>query len=118
MVNWLVGGDRGKTRRRWLIFATVLSVLILIFTFTPPFRPRHRGEMAFPTPHGEHGFAPKIHIKEFVKPKDTKIIGLVFFGRRNRVEMLKCFIEVRICLENLGRGRESVLMTPTEKPGG
>lgn len=94
MVNWLASGDRGRTRQRWLIIGTVLSVLILIFTFTPPFRPRHHGEMAFPTPHGEHAFAPKIHVKEFVKPKGVKVIGLVFFGRRNRVEMLKCFIEV------------------------
>jgi hypothetical protein len=96
MVRWLASGDRGRTRQRWLIFGAVLSVLILIFTFTPPFRPRHHGEMAFPTPHSEHGFAPKINIKEFTKPKGVKVIGLVFFGRRNRVEMLKCFIEVQI----------------------
>ena len=50
--------------------------------------------MAFPTPHSEHRYAQKIHVKEFVKPKGVKIIGLVFFGRRSRVEMLKCFIEV------------------------
>jgi hypothetical protein len=97
-MNWLASGDRGRTRRRWLIIGTVLSVLILIFTFTPPFRPRHHGEMAFPTPHGEHAFAPKIHVDGFVKPKGVKIIGLVFFGRRNRVEMLKCFIEVWLCM--------------------
>ena len=77
-----------------MIVGTILSIIILIFTFTPPFRPRHHGEMAFPTPHSDQAYAPKIHIKEFVKPKGVKIIGLVFFGRRNRVEMLKCYVEV------------------------
>src|ERR1700722_11175932 len=95
MATWLATGDRGQTRRRWVIIGTILSVLILVFTFAPPFRSRHHGEMAFPTPHSDHEYAPKVQIKEFVKPKGVKIIGLVFFGRRNRVEMLKCFIEVR-----------------------
>jgi len=34
-----------------------------------------------------------IQIKEFVKPKDIKIVGLVFYGRKNRVEMLRCYLE-------------------------
>jgi hypothetical protein len=116
MASWLSTGDRGKTPKRWLIVGTILSILILIFTFTPPFRPRHHGEMAFPTPHSEHGYAQKIHVKEFVKPKGVKIIGLVFFGRRNRVEMLKCFIEVWIFVATPLLACYDMLITRTEKP--
>lgn len=29
----------------------------------------------------------------FFKPQDVRIIGLVFFGRRSRVELLRCFLE-------------------------
>jgi hypothetical protein len=72
--------------------------------------------MAFPTPHSEHGFAPKINIKEFTKPKGVKVIGLVFFGRRNRVEMLKCFIEVQIWSHIILAHR--ALTARLEKPGG
>ena len=37
----------------------------------------------------------------YTKPQDVKIIGLVFFGRRKRVELLRCFIE-RNLAENGG----------------
>ena len=50
----------------------------------------------------------------YTKPKDVKIIGLVFFGRRKRVELLRCFIE-RNLVENGGWLDEVHWVQNTEK---
>jgi hypothetical protein len=36
-------------------------------------------------------------LSEWKKPKDLKVIGLVFYGRKDFVEILDCYLKVRIC---------------------
>ncbi|RMD41666.1 hypothetical protein DV735_g3432, partial [Chaetothyriales sp. CBS 134920] len=47
------------------------------------------------------GFSADMGVKEFRKPEGIKVIGLVFFGRRDRVEIMKCFLEKNL-VENGG----------------
>ena len=88
----MLKGDKKTTRRRWLVALTLLTFIVISLIATSQWHRRRPRE--FPLPGTDFGHAPSIQIKEFVKPKGVKIVGLVFFGRRNRVEMLRCYIEV------------------------
>jgi hypothetical protein len=84
--------DKAK-RRRWLIIIAVFLTLAVILAGSNHYKNNYYGELAFPTPDGPTGYSTTLAVNEFVKPKDIRIIGLVFFGRKNRVEMLRCFLE-------------------------
>ncbi|RMZ92556.1 hypothetical protein DV736_g220, partial [Chaetothyriales sp. CBS 134916] len=59
------------------------------------YKSNYYGEAVFPLspPPPPPVFTTSLGVKEFRKPEGIKVIGLVFFGRRDRVEILKCFLE-------------------------
>lgn len=96
MMSFALLRSDGKTsRRRWFIVAVFFTLVALIIATANHYRQNHYGEINFPTPESVSGFAKDVRIKEYVKPEGVKVIGLVFYGRRNRVEILRCYLEVR-----------------------
>ena len=93
-------------RRRWVIGAIVL-LFFVVFLATGSHYRNNYDDVAYPRPppppHGPHGpqhnsphlgDSNALETKQFRKPPGTKLIGLVFFGRTNRVEIMRCFLEV------------------------
>lgn len=87
-------GDSKSSCRRWIIAFLVFAMLASILAASSHYHLGRPRVLAFPLPHSDLGHSEMIQIKEFVKPKDIKIVGLVFYGRKNRVEMLRCYLEV------------------------
>ena len=108
------GFDKDTKRRRWFITVAVFIALAIILAATNHYKNNY-GELAFPTPQAPSGHSTKLEVKEFVKPKGIKIIGLVFFGRKNRVEMLRCYLE-RNLVVNGGWLDEVHWVQNTDKP--
>ena len=94
MAGAILNRDRISSRRRWIIALIIFALIAITLAATSRYHLRRTREFAFPVPHSDIGHSKIIQIKEFVKPKDVTIIGLVFFGRKNRVEMLRCYLEV------------------------
>jgi hypothetical protein len=94
MAGAILNGDRKSSRRRWFIALITFSLVAILLAATTRYHLRRPREFAFPLPDSDLGHSKLIEIKEFVKPKDVTIVGLVFFGRKNRVEMLRCYLEV------------------------
>ena len=90
--------DNSTKRRRWIIGVAVFLVLAVLLAASNHYKNNYYGEVAFPTPKSSTGFSTNLTNKEFKKPEGIKIIALVFFGRKNRVEMLKCYLEVGLLL--------------------
>ena len=103
MAGAMLNRDRIPSRRRWIIALIIFSLIAITLTATRRYHVGRSREFAFPVPHSDIGYSKLIEIKEFVKPKDVTIIGLVFFGRKNRVEMLRCYLEVSAQLAYLER---------------
>ena len=101
MAGAMLNRDRISLRRRWIIALIIFSLIAITLTATPRYHVGRSREFAFPLPHSDIGHSKMIEIKEFVKPKNVTIIGLVFFGRKNRVEMLRCYLEVSAQLVHL-----------------
>lgn len=80
-------------RRRWLAVIALFLTVVIVLAGSNHYRNNYYGELAFPTHDTPSGFSTNLEVKQFTKPPDIKIIGLVFFGRRNRVEMLRCYLE-------------------------
>ena len=98
MAGAILNSDRISSRRRWII--ALIVFLIIAITLGAASR-HHLGrphELAFPVHDSDVGHSKLVEIKEFVKPKDVTIVGLVFYGRKNRVEMLRCYLEVSASL--------------------
>jgi phosphoribosyl 1,2-cyclic phosphodiesterase len=94
MASAIRNRDRIFSPRRWVIALIIFSLIAITLTATSRYHLGRAREFAFPVPHSDIGHSKIIEIKEFLKPKDVTIIGLVFFGRKNRVEMLRCYLEV------------------------
>ena len=92
MAGTKFSANNDTKRRRWFTIVAVFLVLAILLAGGNHYRNNY-GELAFPTSDGPTGHSTKLENKEFTKPKGIKIIGLVFFGRRNRVEMLRCYLE-------------------------
>ncbi len=105
--------DRDTKRRRWFVIIAVFLVFAIILAAGNHYKNNY-GELAFPTPDGLSDFSTKLENKEFIKPQGIRIIGLVFFGRRNRVEMLRCYLE-RNLVDNGGWLDEVHWVQNTEK---
>ena len=105
--------DRDVKRHRCFIIIAVFLVMAIILAAGNHYKNNY-GELAFPTPDGSSGFSTKLENKQFTKPEGIKIIGLVFFGRRNRVEMLRCYLE-RNLVDNGGWLDEVHWVQNTEK---
>lgn len=87
--------DFGRLQRQWqfVILTTVLTVIIFLYAaldhpHKPPF------PKSDPLPISDLGV---LHSQEAltrpVKPKGVKVIGLIFFGRKDRVQITKCYLE-------------------------
>jgi hypothetical protein len=85
MARAILSGDRKSWRRRWVIALLTFSFIAILLAAMSRYHLRRPREIAFSLPDSE---------KEFVKPKNGTVVGLVFFGRKNRVEMLRCYLEV------------------------
>lgn len=107
MAGALLHGDGSKAKRRWFILIVLFTIIAALLSGGYHYKTNYYGQLAFPTPHG---YAKDLTVKEFVKPDNVKIIGLVFFGRRNRVEMLRCFLEVCILTFNVINGTDPVFL--------
>lgn len=94
MAGPLLHSDATNSRRRWFVVVLVFAVLATIIGTATHYRQNYSGDLAFPLPDGPTGFSKDLKVGEFVKPEGVKIIGFVFFGRRSRVEILRCFLEV------------------------
>jgi hypothetical protein len=81
-------------RRRWLVGAAIIFVTVLIFTTTNP-TPK---SLRLPSFQTVSSAKPLDHLPQanqvFTKPKGIPVVGLVFYGRKSRVEILRCYIEV------------------------
>ncbi|KEF59692.1 uncharacterized protein A1O9_04538 [Exophiala aquamarina CBS 119918] len=93
MAGPLLHSDPSSSRRRWLVAVLGFAVLATIIATAAHYRQNYSGELAFPVPDGHSGFSKDLQVKEFIKPQGVKIIGFVFFGRKSRVEILRCFLE-------------------------
>lgn len=94
MAGPILHSDGNNSRRRWILVVVVFAILALIISSISHYRQNYYGELSFPTPDSHTGYSKDLQVKEFVKPVGIKIIGFVFFGRRSRVEILRCFLEV------------------------
>ena len=81
-------------RIRRFVAAAVLAVIFIV-TATQYWlhHLQSLGGLSFPTPESLTGFSTDVRVWDFNKPKDVKIIGLVFFGRKSRVDILRCYLE-------------------------
>lgn len=88
--------DHNRLPRRWqlLVLFTLLGIITLFFLsnnhrITPP---KYTSE---PLPISQLGVS--LHnlgvANRLIKPQDVKVIGLIFFGRKDRVQILKCYLE-------------------------
>lgn len=89
MAGPLLSGDKQTSQRRWVTVGGLFTLIVLLFMATSHYRPRP-----------PHDFSPSanpaktISGPQFKKPKDIPIVGMIFFGRKSRVEILRCYIEV------------------------
>jgi len=106
MARSLFHGDGKASRRRWLIGIAVFTAIAILIAVTTYQRPKVHGDVAFPPFDSPPGLVKDIPVGEFIKPAGLKIIALVFYGRRSRVEISRCFLEVSE-LGDPGHGRDS-----------
>ncbi|KAK5082309.1 hypothetical protein LTR05_007455 [Lithohypha guttulata] len=76
-----------------LVTLSVVTAIILLFfaiDHAPP-----PPALSDPVPISQLGIS--LHNQgtqhQLLKPKDVKVIGLIFFGRKDRVQILKCYLE-------------------------
>lgn len=101
MAGSLLSGDRQFSRRRWVSVAAVFMMIVLLITATSHYRPLLLHDTQLDSNHSRPSAVSgssktEVSITELVKPKDVQIVGMIFFGRRSRVELLRCYIEVRL----------------------
>ena len=85
-----------RFQRRWQLVILTSILSIIVFLYVSIDHPRHpHTKLADPLPVS--GLGVSLHnqgtASRLIKPKDVKVIGLVFFGRKDRVQILKCYLE-------------------------
>ncbi|EXJ68756.1 uncharacterized protein A1O5_07687 [Cladophialophora psammophila CBS 110553] len=80
-------------RSRLLVFALFFVIFTVATAFYQLRRHKAHGKPIFPTQKSVNGFSNGPRVAGYGKPEGVKIIGLVFFGRKNRVEILQCFLQ-------------------------
>ncbi|ETN46042.1 uncharacterized protein HMPREF1541_00225 [Cyphellophora europaea CBS 101466] len=78
-------------RPRWILTIGALTFIALVALIYKGRGHDEQGQLAFPLAGGS--YATSISSKDFVKPSGVKVVALVFYGRKNRVEMLRCYLE-------------------------
>lgn len=109
MAGPLLGWDKQTSRRRWAIVAAVLTFVLLLFTATSHYRPARPYNLKPPSPPQPLNHPPQsaghvsptdpaktVSVPQFTKPEGISIVGYIFFGRKSRVEILRCYVEVRL----------------------
>ena len=116
MAGPLLSRDKQTSRRRWFIVAAVFTLVLLLFTVSSRYRSSASHVLEHPSSSSSssssqslsHTAQPAEHVSsqpdppkavstpQFTKPKDVPIVGFIFFGRKSRVEILRCYIEVRL----------------------
>lgn len=88
--------DPGRLQRRWqlLILISLLSIIIILFFSNDRPLPPPK-DLVNPLPISQLGVS---HHNQgipnsLIKPPDVKVIGLIFFGRKDRVQILRCYLE-------------------------
>lgn len=91
----LLHSDNKNSRRCWFLGVAVFVLLAILIAAATHYRHNTYSEphFSFPTSETETEYSTDLPLQEFHKPDGIKIIGLVFFGRKNRVEILRCFLE-------------------------
>lgn len=85
--------DASRLPRRWLLLIVTLMLSVVLFLYYEYKEQSHTVQQANPSSAlGSDVHVPG-HDHGLVKPQGIKIIGLVFFGRKDRVQILKCFLE-------------------------
>jgi hypothetical protein len=84
---------RSNTSMRRSLAAALLAALSLVILISYYLFDLQSRESSFPSPESVTGFSTDLTVWGFDKPEDIKVIGLVFFGRRSRVEILRCYLE-------------------------
>jgi hypothetical protein len=104
MAGPLLSGDKQIARRRWVIVGAVFTLVVLLFTATSHYRPLRPHDLEHsstrPAQTSSHAPAPTnsaktVPVTQFEKPKDIPVVAMIFFGRKSRVELLRCYLEVR-----------------------
>jgi len=87
--------DPTRLQRRWqlIILTAILGIIVfLFFSFDHP-PPRRRAADTLPISQLGVSLHNQGTAGRLIKPKDVKVIGLVFFGRKDRVRILRCYLE-------------------------
>jgi hypothetical protein len=82
-----------KRKHRWYLGLGLFSIFVLFFLTTAHFRSPRLSHLEYPLSDFPSDTSKSIAVPQFVKPDNITIIAFVFFGRRNRVEMLRCYLE-------------------------
>jgi hypothetical protein len=78
---------------------TIPSTAKHLFKAPPSHPPEHRYGPGAAAGSGSHIGEPSSRaLSEWRKPKDLKVIGLVFYGRKEFVEILDCYLKVCIVI--------------------
>ena len=93
----LLSWDKQNSRRRGVIVAAAFTLILLILTATSHYRAPRRHHLEQSIDYAPPAADPEktVSVPHFTKPQDVVIVGYVFFGRKSRVEILRCYIEVR-----------------------
>lgn len=94
------------SRPRCLV-AFIIALIATITLLTSASWRDQPGEFAFPINGPTTSFATNLALKEYVKPPGIKVTGLIFFGRKDRVELLRCYLEVSLLPYLLQQANES-----------
>ncbi|KIW32528.1 uncharacterized protein PV07_04062 [Cladophialophora immunda] len=86
-------GMSNTQRRRIIAFALCFAIFIVTAAHYRLQRHKAYGRLVFPVQRSVPGLSDTLGVTGYDKPNGLKIIGIVFFGRRSRVEMLRCFLE-------------------------
>lgn len=100
MAGPLLSWDKQNSRRRWVIVIAAFTLVLLLFTATSYYRPpspqalNGRPQAAGQAPSFTNP-AQTVSVPSLTKPEGVPVVGFIYFGRRSRVEILRCYIEVR-----------------------
>lgn len=115
LINW----DKQNSRRRLVIVAAAFTLVLLIFTATSYYRPSPQAPHSPPqtVDHAPTFTNPAqaVGVPKLTKPEGVPIVGYIFFGRKSRVEILRCYIE-RNLVDNGGWLDEVHWVRNTDQP--
>ncbi|KAL9106548.1 MAG: hypothetical protein Q9227_008463 [Pyrenula ochraceoflavens] len=106
-----LSGKQSSLRRPWMVISGSVFLLVLVIVALTAKAPSFRSQRIEipslttnwgPLPPANSPSEPFAEPEQFVKPPGVKIIGLVFFGRKSRVEILRCYLEKRNMVDRGG----------------